>query len=620
MSDAWFEVKEGTERRRVAIEKDPFTIGRRTGNDLRLDGADVSREHAVVVRNGDQYVLRDSKSRFGTFVNGAQITEKVLSNGNRVRLGQSGGVEVVFLCGEGIEHRLSGISSDPASQTSAGGDIRLVATLLEGLRALGSARVLDDVLALVIDSATELSGAERGFIMLADPDGRLEFKLARAKGRVTLSGRSFESGGKVSYETSVKIPEEVFRTGKPKVVLDLLDGDAAAAHVGTIALGIRHVFCVPLRLVHFIDRADSPPEEKRIGVLYLDSRERGALATQATQAGLETLANEAAVAIQNARLYREAMEKARMEHELNIAAEIQQSLLPPPAWSSDYFDAIGTSVPCRAIGGDFFEYLTMVDGSAAFVVADVSGKGAPAALLTAVTQGVLATQTSFGGGPAAALARVNEVLIRRAVGVAVHHDLLRGDVEGREAHLLQRRAQSAVPGERVHGAPPRDGRPDLRAVRAGHLRGGDRSTPAGRRARDVQRRRVGGAERGRRRVRRPADSRVRPPKRPGKPDQDPRMPVADGQGVHGRHGPERRPDGRRRPVRQPGVSRLRRFRLRPSGYGETSRGFSETRRAPGVGRERAPRPATARVGPRAASRSPAPHPAARRQRSEDSAR
>jgi sigma-B regulation protein RsbU (phosphoserine phosphatase) len=58
----------------------------------------------------------------------------------------------------------------------------------------------------------------------------------------------------------------------------------------------------------------------------------------------------------------------------------------------------------------------MIDGSAGFVVADVSGKGAPAALLTAVTQGVLATQTSFGGGPAAALSRVNEILIRRAIG------------------------------------------------------------------------------------------------------------------------------------------------------------------------------------------------------------
>ena len=404
MSDAWFEVTEAMGRRPVAIDKDRFTIGRRTGNDLRLDGQDVSRDHAVVSREDGQYVLRDSASRFGTFVNGVKVDEKPLSHGDRVRLGQSGGVEIVFRRGE-VAMRSE--TPDPLKQTSAGSDIRQVATLLEGLRAMGSSRVLDEVLALVIDSAIELSGAERGFIMLADASGQLEFKLARTRGRITLPGRTFE--------TSVKIPEEVFRTGEVKVVRDLMEPSAAEAHGGTIALGIRHVFCVPLRLVHFVERADSPPEDKQIGVLYLDSRQRGALETQSTRAGLETLANEAAGAIQNARLYREAMEKAKMDQELRIAAEIQQSLLPPPTWSSDYFDAIGTTLPCRAIGGDFFEYLTLVDGSSGFVVADVSGKGAPAALLTAVTQGVLATQASYGGGPAAALARVNEVLIRRAV-------------------------------------------------------------------------------------------------------------------------------------------------------------------------------------------------------------
>jgi phosphoserine phosphatase RsbU/P len=407
MSDAWFEVTEGTGPRRVAIEKDLFTIGRRTGNDLRLVGADISREHAEVAREGGAYVLRDRQSRFGTFVNNAQVTERALSHGDLVRLGQSGGVEMVFFCQQVGDLRSTSDSME-RTQTSAGSEIRQVAALLEGLRALGSARVLDEVLALVIDSANELSGAERGFIMLADAEGRLEFKLARARGRVTLSGRTFE--------TSRKIPEEVFQTGTVRVVADLLEGELPAVHTGTIALGIRHVFCIPLRLVHYVDRADGPAEEKRIGVLYLDSRERGTLASAAARAGLETLATEAAVAIENARLYRETMEKVKMEQELRIAAEIQQGLLPPPAWSSDYFDAFGTTVPCRAIGGDFFEYLRMVDGSAGFVVADVSGKGAPAALLTAVTQGVLATQTSFGGGPAAALARVNEILIRRAVG------------------------------------------------------------------------------------------------------------------------------------------------------------------------------------------------------------
>jgi serine phosphatase RsbU (regulator of sigma subunit) len=392
----------------VPIEKDIFTIGRRTGNDLRLVGTDISREHAEVAREGEQYVIRDRQSRFGTFVNNAQVAEQALKHGDLIRLGRGGGVEMVFL----IEPVAApGPPAEPLTErtaTSAGGELRQVAALLEGLRALGSARVLDEVLALVIDSAVELSGAERGFIMLADAEGHLEFKLARERGHVTMSGRTFE--------TSRKIPEEVFQTGQARLVTDLLDGDLPAVHTGTIALGIRHVFCVPLRLVRYVDKADGPVDQKMIGVLNLDSRERGALVSAAARAGLETLAAEAAVAIENARLYRETMEKAKMEQELRIAAEIQQALLPPPEWSSDYFDAIGRSVPCRAIGGDFFEYLTLADGSAGFVVADVSGKGAPAALLTAVTQGVLAAQTSFGGGPAAALSRVNQVLIRHSIG------------------------------------------------------------------------------------------------------------------------------------------------------------------------------------------------------------
>jgi serine phosphatase RsbU (regulator of sigma subunit) len=407
MPEARFEISDALGRRVVPIDKDPFTIGRRTGNDLRLVGADISRDHAEVVRTETGFLIRDRQSRFGTFVNGSPVTEQPLSNGDLIRLGQSGGVEMTYRTDPVEPSR----HSDPATErlsSTTGGDLRQVAALLEGLRALGSARVLDEVLALVIDSAIELSRAERGFIMLADASGALEFKLARARGRMTLPGKTFE--------TSRKIPGEVFVTGDIKVVADLLDGDLPAVHTGTIALGIRHVFCIPLRLVRYVDQADASSDERRIGVLYLDSRERGTLASAALRAGMETLATEAAVAIENARLYREALEKARMEQEMRIAADIQQSLLPPPAWTQDYFQAQGQSVPCRAIGGDFFDYLTFGDGSAGFAVADVSGKGAPAALLTAVIQGVLAAQATAGGGPATTLARINEVLIRRATG------------------------------------------------------------------------------------------------------------------------------------------------------------------------------------------------------------
>ena len=400
MPDARLEVTDALGKRIVPIDKGVFTIGRRTDNDLRLVGSDVSRDHAEVSKDNDKYTLRDRGSRYGTFVNGETVTERVLVHGDQIRIGRSGGAELVFLvdeAGPSIEH----------ATTSAVGDLRQISALLEGLRALGSGRVLDEVLALVMDSAIEVTGAERGFIMLANLEGDLEFKLARARGKVTLSGKTFE--------TSRKIPEEVFATGEERIVADLLDGDLANVHMGTVALGIRHVLCTPLRLVRYVDKADASAEQKRIGVLYLDSRERGALLSKATRTALDTLATEAAVAIENARLYRDNLDKARIEQEMKIAAEIQRALLPEARHSGAFFEAVAESLPCRSIGGDFFDYIEVATGDFGFALGDVAGKGAPAALLTAVIQGIFSAQAYGGGAPAETLNRVNQALIRRAI-------------------------------------------------------------------------------------------------------------------------------------------------------------------------------------------------------------
>ena len=397
------EVTDALGRRVVPLEKPAFAIGRRSGNDLQLVGSDVSRDHADISRENEHYVLRDRGSRYGTFVNGEQVSEKALVHGDLIRLGRSGGAEMVFL----LDEQPLSSSSIERHPSSAVGDLRQIAALLEGLRALGSGRVLDEVLALVMDSAIEVTGAERGFIMLANPNNELEFKLARARGRVTLPGKSFE--------TSRKIPEEVFATGQERVVADLLDSNLVSEHNSTVVIGIRQVLCTPLRLVRYLDRADMPNEEKRIGVLYLDSREKGAVLSRAARAALETLATEAAVAIENARLYRETLDKAKMEQEMRIAADIQRALLPEPQRMGGFFEAVGASIPCRAIGGDFFDYVDLPAGEFGFAVGDVAGKGAPAALLTAVLQGVFASQSSSGTGPALTLSRVNQALIRRSV-------------------------------------------------------------------------------------------------------------------------------------------------------------------------------------------------------------
>ena len=400
MPGARLEINDGLGSRTVPIDKPLIAIGRRNENDLRLTGSDVSRDHAEISQADGAYVLRDRGSRYGTFINGEQVSERPLRHGDRIQFGRASGTDVVFL--------IDDLPVSPLSdhQATAVGDIRQLANLLEGLRALGSGRVLDEVLALVLDAAIEVTGAERGFIMLANDASELEMKLARARGKITLPGNRFD--------TSRKIPEQVYATGEVKIVADLLDGDLANAHMGTVALGIRHVLCAPLRLVRYLDRADLPSDTKTTGVLYLDSRERGSLLSANARAALDTLATEAGVAIENARLYRQSLEQARFEHELRIAAEIQRALLPPGHHVGKYFEAMGTSLPSRAIGGDFFDFAERSDGSFGFAVGDVSGKGPAAALLTAKIQGLLGARADVGS-PADIMQTVNRGLTRRAV-------------------------------------------------------------------------------------------------------------------------------------------------------------------------------------------------------------
>ena len=393
-------VSDATGRRIVAIDKDVITFGRRSETDIRIPAPGVSRLHAAIVVQENFYILQDRESKLGTFVNGERVAEHRLSHGDRIRLGQSDETDIVFLVHEDAP-------SLERSATTAANELRHMAKLLEGLRALGSGRVLDEVLAMVLDSAIEVTSAERGFIMLAGEDGALDFKLARGRGKVTLPGRTFA--------TSRKIPERVFASGTHAIVEDLQDEGLAAAHMGTVALGIRCVLCTPLRLVRYVERAEERSEEKIIGVLYVDSRERGSLLSESTHAALDTLSAEAAVAIENARLYRQALESARSEQELKVAAGIQQALLPHGARAGAFFTTAGASVTCRAVGGDFFDYVEMPAGQFGFILGDVAGKGPPAALLAAALLGMFSAEATYHATAAPVTTRLNTGLVRRAI-------------------------------------------------------------------------------------------------------------------------------------------------------------------------------------------------------------
>jgi len=399
-------------RRVVPVDKPEFHIGRGADADLKLGSPDVSRDHAVITTDAGGFLLRN-RSRAGTQINGQPVTERRLKHGDEIEIGRS--AVLMFLASPPDQ---TGVRLQPS-------DLRPIAALLEALRAMGGERVLDEVLSLVLDAAIDTSGAERGFIMLADAAGRLEMQMARAADRVSLPP--------AAEAISRKIPEQVFASGDAMVVTDLLEGELASVHTGTVALGIRHVLCVPLRLVRYVDRTPASPggaapvttrgagpagdaaAPRNLGVLYLDSRAKGRLLSGTSRVEIEALAREAALAIENARLYEQALEKARIDRELATASRIQQALLPESRRTGPFFEAVGSSLPSRTVGGDFFDYQDLPDGTFGLAIGDITGKGAPAALLTALVQGLLAAESFTGRKPDDAIAAINRVLLARPI-------------------------------------------------------------------------------------------------------------------------------------------------------------------------------------------------------------
>jgi serine phosphatase RsbU (regulator of sigma subunit) len=129
---------------------------------------------------------------------------------------------------------------------------------------------------------------------------------------------------------------------------------------------------------------------------------------------LQLATNRSSVA-EAAQAYRATLERAHMERELAIAASIQRALLPELRRKASGFELAAMSVPCRAIGGDFFDYFDLSNEAFGFALGDVAGKGPPAALLAAELQGVLAAYSHLEGTPADTVGRINQVLVRRPV-------------------------------------------------------------------------------------------------------------------------------------------------------------------------------------------------------------
>jgi len=156
--------------------------------------------------------------------------------------------------------------------------------------------------------------------------------------------------------------------------------------------------------------------DKNLGVLSVAGKESRRGGYQAFSESdfqlLTSFASQAAVAVENANLYQAAIEKERMDQELAVAAEIQETLLPASFPRDPELEFAAFTLPCRTVGGDFFDFFYLPDGCLGIVIADVSGKSVPAALLVSTFHGALHAMCASVSNLEELAARLNDLLVK----------------------------------------------------------------------------------------------------------------------------------------------------------------------------------------------------------------
>jgi sigma-B regulation protein RsbU (phosphoserine phosphatase) len=147
-----------------------------------------------------------------------------------------------------------------------------------------------------------------------------------------------------------------------------------------------------------------------LGVLAVANGPLGAPFSQGDFVVFKSIAEQSAFALYNAIIYSMANEKKRLDHDLEIARDIQRILLPAEAPAINGFQISGINVPARQVSGDYFDYIRVDDERLGVAIADVSGKGVPASLIMAICRSVLRAEAARNPSPADVLRKVNRQL------------------------------------------------------------------------------------------------------------------------------------------------------------------------------------------------------------------
>jgi serine phosphatase RsbU (regulator of sigma subunit) len=404
-------------RRFVRVTQTPFLIGRgaETGNHLQLSDRRISRNCAAIVVEANKYYIEDRGQRRGLFVNGEKVESRELQDGDVINFGVDDSYEIIYrsaasAVGDSIPHLLTRMEHITGSDviSSASGRLSKLDQLLAATALLHSQLPLDEVLSMMVDHAISVMDADRGVLLEADDKAVLNVRLARRSGGLRLPPESL-APSQTAIQLALRKQEAVITEDLAQADMDL------QAAQSIVAQRLRAVVVIPLYAFSHAKTDESIVNMKRgqlLGVLYLDSRRPAAFSKLDRQL-LDAFTDQAASILDNARLVARERERQRLEQEINIARDIQQALLPRNFRDYPYLSVTGCNFPCLSVGGDYFDVFPLSEKRTAFLIADVSGKGLGAALLTTMLQGALSGMT-LGTDPARLFNHLNRFLCNHA--------------------------------------------------------------------------------------------------------------------------------------------------------------------------------------------------------------
>ena len=275
-------------------------------------------------------------------------------------------------------------------------ELERLRTLVEASTLINSSIDADSILSSILTVARNELDVERGTLYFVDAE--------RKEIWTKIAGNL--DGGEIRLPFGQGLAGTVAATGEPVILHDAY-ADPRFDRSTDLRTGYRtrSMLCVAIH----------NRRQEIVGVLQLLNKTTGSFGRRDLDF-LASISDHMAIAMDNATMHLEIVEKQRMERELQLGREIQSRLLPSPPDGIAGAELSALSVPCFEVGGDYFDFLDLPNGDLGLVIADVSGKGVGAALIMSSVQAALRVAAAIEDDLAALVARLNTLLHRMTGG------------------------------------------------------------------------------------------------------------------------------------------------------------------------------------------------------------